>query len=230
MVVKTARISDLTFTLVSPTGQRMLLMENRGGTSTNDIGHLTYTTNYYPTTSSGGLATTNISIGPVNNSGTLIVNYDMFTLPDRMDIYYDGVDIYSTASMNPPTGLVSGAGTISIPYGPGVSDHLVIVMNQNGNPSDSATRGSSRPRSSIRTYSYLTFTDDTNLSQVPIKFAIPPYNLNDPGTNFAFCDFESTTNGDYFGLTNIADRVRRLERADQPGDGDHGAEPDQRPV
>ena len=31
LVVTSPRISDYTFTLVSPTGQRVLLMENRGG-------------------------------------------------------------------------------------------------------------------------------------------------------------------------------------------------------
>ncbi len=35
MVVDSPRISDYAFTLVSPTGQRILLMENRGGGDTN---------------------------------------------------------------------------------------------------------------------------------------------------------------------------------------------------
>ncbi len=34
------------------------------------------------------------------------------------------------------------------------------------------------------------FTDDTNLATVPIKFAMPPYNFNECGTNYTFCDFE----------------------------------------
>ncbi len=205
MVVNTERASDLTFTLVSPTGQRVLLMENRGGDSTNDIGHLTYTTNFYPTTSSGGLATTNLSIGPVNNSGTLIINYDMFTQPDRMDVYYDGVDIYSTTSLNPPSGLISGNNTVTIPYGPGVSDHLVIVMNQGGNPSTTDDKWTVTATVVNADVNYLTFTDDTNLANVPIKFAIPPYDLSNPGTNFSFSDFESSTNGNYLAQTNIGD-------------------------
>jgi subtilisin-like proprotein convertase family protein len=44
IVVNHPRISDLTFTLVSPTGQRILLMENRGGYTTNGAGNtFTYT-------------------------------------------------------------------------------------------------------------------------------------------------------------------------------------------
>ena len=52
-------------------------------------------------------------------------------------------------------------------------------------------------------YQYLEFTDDTNLANVPIKFAIPPYNFTDGSSNFTLSDFELSTNGDYHGVTNI---------------------------
>ena len=198
MIVKTPRASDMTFTLVSPTGQRILLMENRGGTSTNDIGHLTYSTNFFGTALPGtALGNTNI-IGPVRNSGILIINYDFYSLPDTLDVYYDGVDIFSS-------GLVNNSGQFTIPYGPGISSNLVIVMDKPGSGVDPLSLWTYTPTVVQEDYNYLTFTDDTNLATVPIKFAIPPYNLEDTGTNFSFCDFESATNGDYLAPTNIFD-------------------------
>ena len=57
----------------------------------------------------------------MGTSGTLLVDYEMYGVPDRMDVYYDGVNIFSTTTLNPPTGLISGAGQFVIPYGPGVA-------------------------------------------------------------------------------------------------------------
>src|SRR6185436_9328224 len=47
------RISDLTLTLVSPSGKRILLMENRGGTTAANLGGGTVTTNFLGTFTSG---------------------------------------------------------------------------------------------------------------------------------------------------------------------------------
>ena len=54
-------------------------------------------------------------------------------------------------------------------------------------------------------YNYLAFTEDTNQATIPIKFAIPPYTLNDFGTNYSLGDFDQATNGDYPAPTNIFD-------------------------
>ncbi len=42
-----ARLSDLALRLISPQGKKILLMENRGGTSTKEIGSQIVTTNFY---------------------------------------------------------------------------------------------------------------------------------------------------------------------------------------
>ena len=88
-VVEHPRISDLTFTLVSPTGQRILLMENRGGTTTNGAGDIFITTNYFaPVTANGGWEPKTNYLDVGETSGSLTINYDMFTVPDQMTVYY----------------------------------------------------------------------------------------------------------------------------------------------
>jgi len=74
---------------------------------------------------SGQFAHTNI-LGPVPNSGTLLIDYDFYILPDTLDVYYDGTDIFTS-------GLVQGAGQFVIPFGPGLETSLMIVINQEGN-------------------------------------------------------------------------------------------------
>ena len=69
--------------------------------------------------------------------------------------------------------------------------------------------------SSSADFNYLTFTEDTNLTTIPIKFAMPPYDLTDLGTNFTLSDFEQATNGDYFAPTNIFDALGGWYCADQ---------------
>lgn len=205
VVLDHPRVSDLALTLISPTGQRIMLFEDRGGVNTTNLGHLTVVTNFFPPAvplTGGPTAATNVLSG-VPNTGTLIIDYDFLTAPDSMDVYYDGVDIFSTTTINPPSGLISGPGTFTIDYGPGTSTNIYIVMNQNGNP-DSQTQWHYTPRVVTYDKTYLTFTDSTNLTDMPIKYAIPPYDLPGSGTNFGG-DFELDTNGEYFAPTNIFD-------------------------
>src|SRR5258708_5689309 len=109
------RISDLVLTLVSPQGTRVLLAENRGSPTTN-YGFGTNTVLVQPpTTPTAGDAnpntnTINLPVGVT--AGTIVVNYDFFTVPDTMHIYYNGVKIFDS-------GLVSFAGTFAIDFGPG---------------------------------------------------------------------------------------------------------------
>jgi hypothetical protein len=87
-----------------------------------------------PARSGGSLEDDNI-INVGATSGTLTIQYDMFSIPDRADVYYGikgagGIDIFQT-------GLISGSGTFSIPFGPiGAfsSSFIEIVWNQGGNP------------------------------------------------------------------------------------------------
>ncbi|HEU6449022.1 MAG TPA: S8 family serine peptidase [Verrucomicrobiae bacterium] len=204
MVVTHPRISDLTFTLVSPNGQRILLMENRGGLTATNAGHLNVLTNYYGTEDSGDVnAETNVI--PAPNFGTLIIHYNFLDAPDSMDVYYDGTDIFSIYTNNPPDG--SGGNleeTFTIPYGPGAATNITIIMNQNGN-TNADTQWSYTPSVVYYDYNYLTFTEDTNLTDIPIKFAIPPFDLTDLGTNYDLSGFELETNQTYFAPTNIFD-------------------------
>ena len=48
------RVSDLVFHLISPDGTRVLLVENRGGTTANGMGATIAITNIVPVSSSGG--------------------------------------------------------------------------------------------------------------------------------------------------------------------------------
>ena len=199
LIVTNARISDLSFTLVSPTGQRILLMENRGGTTAESLGHANVITNFFGAFTAGGAAASTNILGPVGTSGTLLINYDFFTVPDTMDVYYQDLTTPIFRS-----GPVSGSGRFSISYGPGFATNLVIVMNQ-GNNTNATTQWIYTPSVVSLGYTYVTFTTDTNRTQIPIKFAIPPYDLGDTGTNYTLSDFELATNGDYFAFTNIYD-------------------------
>jgi hypothetical protein len=78
----------------------------------------------FPTQQGGSAAATN-TISPVPNFGTLVIDYDFLTIPDTMDVYYNGTNIFSS-------GLINGAGQFTIPYGPGPSSSLMIVMDQDG--------------------------------------------------------------------------------------------------
>ncbi|MGB8368199.1 MAG: LamG-like jellyroll fold domain-containing protein [Verrucomicrobiia bacterium] len=210
-VVEHPRISDLTFTLVSPTGQRILLMENRGGTTTNGAGDIFITTNYFaPVTANGGgePQTNYLDVG--ETSGSLTINYDMFTVPDQMTVYY-GTNSSDFTTNNPNnalfnSGFVSYTGTATVIFGPGTSTYVTIIMNQFGNPAGAdGTRWTYTAGGVQTNYNYLTFTEDTNLATIPIKFAIPPYTLADYGTNYILCNFELATNGDYLAPTNVFD-------------------------
>ena len=195
VVLTDPRISDLDLTLVSPTGQRILLMENRGGPNTTKLGHLNVITNFFgPTTNGGPNANTNAILVTPNQAGLLVIDYNMYTIPDQMDVYYGGIDIFHS-------GYVAGSNTFTIPYGPGPANTIFIVMNQGNNPAGT-TAWTYQPRLVTQDFTYFTFTDNTNLTDIPIKFAIPPFDDQDNGTNFPLSDFDRNTNGDYIATNN----------------------------
>jgi len=169
------RMSDLVFHLVSPQGTRLLLMENRGGPFAADAGSGTLTTNVIPQTSSGGAAE-HINVIPAGtNVGTLEITYQFFTVPDYMHVYYDGVLIFDS-------GLINGAGSFSVDFGPGTSTNVTIVMNE-GNSSLTGTAWTYTGSIVSGRYNYLTFTENTNYTQIPIKYATQF--TNDGGGVFA---------------------------------------------
>jgi subtilisin-like proprotein convertase family protein len=212
MYVTSPQISDYTFTLVSPTGQRILLMENRGGSDPNGAGTNFVYTNVLNTTATGN-ATPKTNYLAVMPGEVVPIIYNFYTVPDEMTVYA-GTNNFDTNngavllldtgffSNGPPGNTPSVTTNVTVPAG---YTNITIIMNQFGNTN--GTGGDAwdyTAGAAITNFEYLTFTDDTNLANVPIKFAIPPYNFTESefSTNF---DFESAINGDYFGPTNIPD-------------------------
>src|SRR5262249_16965407 len=169
------RVADAVLHLISPQGTRILLTENRGGPYGKDYGFGSLQTNVAPASSAGGAqAYTNI-IGPVQPEGTVQVDYNFYTIPDRMTIYYQNALIFDS-------GVVSGSGTFSVDYGPGTDTNIVIVMNEGDNPNRSTVWD--YIATVYSGYSYAIFTGNTNLASLPIKFAPPPFtNFNYAVTN-----------------------------------------------
>ena len=172
------RLSDLVLHLVSPSGTRILLSENRGGLLAND-----------PLAPSSLSAVTNFGFGsPVTNaysvgvdgvdkefrtnfytatrSGVIHVTGDFQGMPDTLHVYYEGNRIFDS-------GYHSGAVDFAIPYGPGFSANITFVVNEGGNWWKPGTKWAidvviTGP------WNYANFTDNPNLGGV-IKFAPPPF-------------------------------------------------------
>ena len=173
------RVSDLVLHLISPDGTRMLLDENRGATTPNGMGYNLSVTNIVPVTSSGDWhAQTNV-IDTGQNSGTISITWDFLQQPDWMHVYYDG-------NLLLDTGVARGTGSTNLTYGPGNSTLITIVMNQGDNTNELGTAWSYTVGSVMANYVYATFTENTNETITPIKFAIPPFTVpNYIGTNTA---------------------------------------------
>jgi subtilisin-like proprotein convertase family protein/sugar lactone lactonase YvrE len=168
------RISDLAFTLIGPDGSRYLLMENRGGYTANGCGVTTITTNIVNVNASGGPNATTNFIPTGETSGKINISYNMYTVPDQMTVYYSTNAIFSNLITNIFTSF-TGQLTVSFPP-PGVpatSTYLTIVMNASNHPPSTFwnyTVGGVQTN-----YYYLAFTEDTNLTTTPIKYAVPPF-------------------------------------------------------
>ena len=166
------RVSDLVLTLISPQGTRVLLAENRGGSTTNYGSGFNTTNSLMPQNANGNSApnTNPIILTNSQTTGTLIISYDFFTVPDDMRVFYGGAQIFDS-------GLINGAGTFAVDFGPGASTNLDIVMNSPGtNPSTNTTDAWQYSATVITKGTvYATFTEDTNKAPLPIKFAVPPF-------------------------------------------------------
>ena len=168
------RISDLVFHLVSPNGTRYLLMENRGALSTNGAGMTIITTNITPVSSAGGPAAVTNFIPVGTTSGLVTINYNFFAVPDQMTVYYSTNLIPANLITNV---FVNGAGQLALSFPPtgvpATATALTIVMNETNHPNQTLwtyTVGGVQTN-----YYYLAFTQDTNLTTTPIKFAPPPF-------------------------------------------------------
>jgi subtilisin-like proprotein convertase family protein len=172
------RVSDLVLRLISPSGTRVLLAENRGGASAQGMGLTTTMTNLGPVSTNGGpLALTNV-LNTGQTSGTLEIAYRFYSEPDEMWIYYDGVNIFDS-------GYVPTVGTAyiltNINYGPGTDTVVTIAMNEHGEPFTNDVWDYVVTAVSPG-FIYATFTENTNLATVPIKYAPPPFTNVEPVT------------------------------------------------
>jgi hypothetical protein len=133
------------------------------------------------------MSDTNV-LSPVPTQGTLIIDYDFFPIPDTLDVFYDGVNIFSS-------GPVSGPGTFNIQYGPGLATDMTIVMNL-GNNTNTTTAWVYTPRVVSEDVAYFVFSENTNFAKLPLKFA-PDF--QDQINSFVLGNFEPPiVAGDYF--------------------------------
>ncbi len=188
------RVSDLAVTLISPRGTRVLLVENRGGTNAGGFGSSLVVSNFVPVSADGGPNPQTNYVDTGATTGTVTINYDFFDVPDRMTVYYENLAVPIL-----DTGMISGAGRFTVNYGPGTSTTLEIRMNEFGN-TNSTTKWNYTVSSTSQSQSYLTFTENTNLTTTPIKFASPPF-VGTTGANIPISGFEwpPTASGNYFG-------------------------------
>ena len=172
------RISDLVLHLVSPSGTRVLLDENRGGASPDGMGLSAILTNITPVYSSGGAAPSTNVLDTGQNSGTVMIAYRFYSQPDEMWIYYDGQVVFDSSNV---TTIGANYVLTNINYGPGTGTTVTIIMNENGNraPDDvwDYVATTTAPG-----FIYGTFTENTNLATTPIKFAPVPFTNVEPVT------------------------------------------------
>jgi uncharacterized delta-60 repeat protein len=60
-----------------------------------------------------------------STSGTIVIDYDFLAVPDFLRVYYQGVKLYDS-------GVTNGFASVTIPYGPGTSTDVTIVVNEGG--------------------------------------------------------------------------------------------------
>ena len=193
------RVSDLVFHLISPSGTRVLLVENRGANTTEGMGATITITNVVPVSSSGGPGTSSSVINLATATGTLSIFYNFYTQPDEMAVYDQG------GALIFDSGLISGSGVFNVAYAN--SSFVTIVMNPFGNPGDSGDLWDYTVDALQGKQSYLVLTEDTNKTTTPIKFAPPPFvpsipvTTNPPAWHGSFeGDLGATiTAGSYFG-------------------------------
>lgn len=82
----------------------------------------------FPLQSGSGMSPVTNTLSVVPRVGLLRIDYHFFAIPDTLDVYYENINIFSSGS-------VQGSGQFNVPYGPGNSTNLVIIINKNfGDP------------------------------------------------------------------------------------------------
>jgi subtilisin-like proprotein convertase family protein len=133
------RISDLVFTLISPDGTRYLLMENRGGQSTNGAGGSIVVTNIIPVTTNMTMLVTNTTVASGSFDGMAAADYpsgqsigDWTVAANQVSLVTDPTNAYGggsnllaladgTLSYTLPPGITNGTYALTFAYrGPGI--------------------------------------------------------------------------------------------------------------
>ncbi|MFN8557611.1 MAG: VWA domain-containing protein, partial [Dehalococcoidia bacterium] len=86
-------------------------------------------------TNSGGAGITTRVYDMGTNAGTFRFDYETFTIPDRIDIVYEGGTIFTTG------GFVGENRTVSVTFGPGRSTQITLTVT--GNLTDTSTEWTS---------------------------------------------------------------------------------------
>ena len=163
------RVSDLVLTLVSPSGTRVLLDENRGGATPGGLGLNVILTNTFVTNSSyGPAASTNIIHTP-STSGNLTISYNFWSEPDTLRVYC-GTNLIP-ASRIFDSGEVTNVGIFLVAFSTNDSRLITIVIDEDRPP----TAWNYTAILTCPALLYTTFSENTNLTVTPMKFAQPPF-------------------------------------------------------
>ena len=76
----------------------------------------------FPRSASGNAQEDRFTVDTGANSGTITINYDFYFIDDNIRVYYNGVRLINLTT--------NDAGTLVIPYGPGPSTSITVVMNE----------------------------------------------------------------------------------------------------
>jgi subtilisin family serine protease/subtilisin-like proprotein convertase family protein len=163
------RVSDLALTLISPSGTRDLLFENRGGLTTGGLGSDIAATNVFSAATNGLAAADTNVVDTLATAGTLRINYNFYGIPDTLVVYYESAIIYGPVTN-------SGSGQIDIPYGPGASTLVTIIVNE-GNNTNALTAWDYTVTAAPAGFIHATFTENTNRRPELLKFASPPFTV-----------------------------------------------------
>jgi subtilisin-like proprotein convertase family protein len=164
------RVSDLVLTLVSPSGTRVLLDENRGGATSSGMGLNVILTNILPPVSNrdGPAASTNI-INTPSTSGNLAIDYYFYGEADTLHVYC-GTNLIP-ANLILDSGEVLYDGTTNVLFSTNDSRLITIVIDEGRH----LTTWDYTATLTSPALLYTTFSENNNLTVTPIKFAQPPF-------------------------------------------------------
>jgi subtilisin-like proprotein convertase family protein len=205
-------VSDLVFTMVSPSGARVVLFENRGADTASGLGGYPVETNVFPVRSSGDFSASTNVLSTDMHQGVLKIDYNFYALPDTMHVYYDHSLIFDSGS-------VSNSGYFDIAFGPGPDTDLVVVMNE-GNNEDTNTLWDYTASVVGPVFGNVVFTENTNRAQVPIKFAPAPFQSAGSNSTLYYLPeqtLRALAGESAFGQWQLEIRDARASGADPPG-------------